>query len=407
VSDHAHHLTAIPNPGPLKAPALKGVAIVLLVIGIATFGGLLLKDTERAWSAFLQGMLIPTFIGLGATFYIAVHSTANAKWNIPLRRIMEGLSSGIYLGAAAFLAIAIFGGSWLYDWFNLSGTDSHHNLFHVSPGSKASAMTSTGFMIVVGGIFVLWVFLRDKMVRMSIKQDATGENIRARHRKVSIAFLPAFAFGLTLFVWYMLLSLHVNWFSTMWGVYCFASAVQTFLCVTILFCLWIRRSRCKDLIQEHTMHDIATWMVGWSCFCAYIGFSQFMLIWYANLDEETYFYVMRFQHGWGTQYAIEALIRWPVVFLGLMSQSVRTKPWALTIVCIIALAGNWLDWNWIIQPAFSPNAYRSPFSLQELGVGAGFAGAFILLVLHFWNRHGIVPKGEPRLLATLNAEHLH
>lgn len=407
MSDHAHSLTAVPDPGPLRAPTLRVAAVVLLIIGLAAFGFLLFDDTPRAWSAFLQGLLIPTFIGLGATFFIAVHATANAKWTIPLRRIMEGLSTGLLITPIAFVLIAIFGGAYLYDWVYLSGKEGHSSLFHVHGGSKSEVMTSSRWILTNGIIILLWLWFRYRLVKLSTDQDLSGADIRARHRRLSIIFLPVFAIGLTFFVWDMLLSLHVNWFSTMWGVYCFTSAVQTFLCVTILVMLWVRRSRSRDLIQEHTMHDIATWMVGWSCFCAYIGFSQFMLIWYANLDEETFFYLTRFQHGWGTQYAIEALIRWPVVFLGLMSQSVRTKPWALTIICIIALTGNWMDWNWIIQPAMSPNAYRSPFAWQELAVGAGFAGAFLLVALRFWGRHGIVAKGEPRLLPTLNAEHLH
>lgn len=407
MSDHAHSLTVVPDPGPLRAPVLKIAAIALLVLGAATFAFLLLKDTPRAWSAFLQGMLIPTFIGIGATFFIAVHSTANAKWHTPLRRVMEGLSTGLLITPIAFALIAAFGGTWLYDWIYLEGSDAHAHLFHVHGGTKAEMMVWWRWVLTNSIIIALWLWLRYRMVKLSTDQDLTQADIRAKHLRLSIAFLPIFAIGLTFFVWDMLLSLHVNWFSTMWGVYCFTSAVQTFLCVTILFMLWFKRSRSQALFPQHTVHDIATWMVGWSCFCAYIGFSQYMLIWYANLDEETFFYLTRFQHGWGLQYAIGAFIRWPVVFLGLMSQSVRTRPWALTIVCIIALTGNWMDWNWIIQPAMSPNVYRSPFSWQELLVGAGFVGAFLLLALRFWGRHGIVAKGDTRLLPTINAEHMH
>src|SRR5690606_28430793 len=103
-----------------------------------------------------------------------------------------------------------------------------------------------------------WLWFRYSMVKLSTDQDSTGADIRPRLLRLSIGFLPVFAIGLTFFVWLHLLSLHVNWFSTMWGVYCFASAVQTFLCVTILFILWFSRTRTKDLIQEHTLHDIAT-----------------------------------------------------------------------------------------------------------------------------------------------------
>lgn len=406
MSASAHHIESIQDPGPLRAPRLKATAIVLVVLGAAMFGWLLAKDQPRAWSAFLQGLLIPTYIGLGATFFLAVHSVANAKWPIPLRRLMEGFGAGLYLTLAAFLIIAYAGSAYLYDWVNLSGTD-HASLFHVTDGSKSTLMTFSRYLVMNAVIILIWLWFRYKLVRLSLVQDLTGENIRTRHRRLAIGFIPVFALGFTFFIWDNLLSLHVNWFSTMWGVYCFTSAVQTFLCVLVLFVVWLRRGPLKQVIQEHTVHDLGTWMVGWSCFCAYIGFSQFMLIWYANLDEETYFYVHRMQHGYGLQYAIEALIRWPLVFLGLMSQSLRTRPWAMVTIAIAALIGNWMDWSWIIMPAFSPNEYRAFWDYREVLVGGGFAGGFLLLALRFWGRFGLIAKGEPRLLPTVNAEHLH
>jgi hypothetical protein len=409
VSDHAHHIDRLEIPGTFTAPRLKAVATVLTCVGVVTFIALLLTgQPQRAWSGVLQGMLIPTFISLGAMFHLAVHSAANAKWNVPVRRLIEGLTSGFFITFLAFIAIAIFGGSYLYEWINLTG-DQHHKLFHVHDemGTKEQFMNKPRWIIANGVIILLWLYFRDRMLRLSLDQDLHKQDIRAKHLRYSIPFLMFFALSLTFFVWDMLLSLHVNWFSTMWGVYCFASAVQTFLCVLVLLVVWLRNGPMKQHLQEHTVHDIGTWMVAWSCFCAYIGFSQYMLQWYANLDEETYFYVIRTQHGYGTAYVIEALIRWPLCFLGLMSQSVRTKTWALRAIAIAVLVGNWMDWSWIIMPAFSQNAYRPFWSWQEVLIGAGFAGAFILIILRFWRRYGLIPEGDPQLLKTMNAEHLH
>ncbi|MBA3684336.1 MAG: hypothetical protein H0W72_03760 [Planctomycetes bacterium] len=406
MSAAVHHIDRLEDPGPLRAPKLRAVAALLAVVGLATFVFLLFKDPTRAWSSLLQGMLVTTWPALGAMFFIAVHSVCNAKWIMPLRRIMEGLTTGLLLTLVTVIAIVSFGGPYLYDWINLTG-DDHKALFHVTGGTKSQLMVWSRWAITSVCIVLVWIYFQMRLVNYSLDQDASNTDIRARHRRTSIGFIIFFALSITFFVWDMLLSLHVNWFSTMWGVYCFTSAVQTFLCVMCLLVVWLRRGPLKVVIQEHTVHDLGTWMVGFSCFCAYIGFSQYMLIYYANLDEETYWYVMRTQHGYGLQYAIEAFIRWPVVFLGLMSQSVRTKPWAMVTIAIIALTGNWLDWSWIIMPAFSPNEYRCPFEWQELLVGAGFAGGFLLLALRFWSRNGLIAKGEPRLLPTVNAEHLH
>ncbi len=402
---HAH-VTHLDEPTPPRAPVLTLVCAIAAAIGLAVFVLLLFRDPQRAWSSLLQGMLYPTFIGVAALFYIAVHSAANAKWPTPLRRLMEGLTSGLWLTLGAAITIALFGGGFLYEWVFLSGTEKHSDLFHVHHGTKEAILTKSRWVVMTVGVVLVWMFFRMKLVGMSLAQDQSKADIRPSHAKWSIAWIIVFALTFTVFVWDMLLSLHHNWFSTMWGPYCFTSAVQTFLCTMVLLVVWLKKGPLKHHIHEHTVHDLGTWMVGWSCFCAYIGFSQYMLIYYANMDEETYYYKLRTQHGYGLAYAIEALIRWPLPFLGLMRQSVRTKPWALTIISIVVLIGNWMDWSWIIMPAFAQNHWR-PFFQWELLVGLGFAGATLLLALRFWRRHGLVPKGDPNLLPTVNAEHLH
>jgi hypothetical protein len=352
-------------------------------------------------------MLVPTFLALGATFYLAVHWLVGAVWITPLRRLMEGLTTGLPITAVAFFIIAIFGASELYTWVKASGTDDHASLFHIKDGSKQYYMVWTRFIVMNAVFIALWWFFRDRIIGLSTKQDGVGGELREKATPWAIAYLMVFGIGSTFFVWDLLLSLHVNWFSTMWGVYCFTSMVQTFLCVTILFIIGLRNTHLKDIVPKHILHDISTWMVGWSCFCAYIGFSQYMLIYYANLDEATFPFVIRTQNGYDWQLVTEIFLRWPLPFLVLMSQSRRTCTKTLILVSIGVLLGNWLTWSWIIAPAFSPNAYRSTIMGPELLVAAGFLGGTLLLAINFWKRHGIVAKSDPKLLPAINAEHLH
>ena len=409
MSGHAH-VTELKDPGSFEAPRLKKVSFILVAAGVVGLVvAFLTGGFERMFSTALQGMLIPTYLSLAALFYICVHSIGGAKWIVPLRRLMESLSSGLWITLGAFIVVCGVGGPFLYDWFNTSFSYEHSHLFHVhdEDASKAAFMTWPRFIIMNLVFIGLWIALRNKLVGFSLTQDAEGGNIRPRHLPWAVCFVMVFALSMTMFVWDTLLSLHVNWFSTMWGVYCFASAVQVFLCTMVLLVLWLRKGPMREHLPKHIIHDLATWMVAWSCFCAYIGFSQFMLIYYANLDEETYWYIMRTQHGYGVQYWIEAFLRWPLPFLGLMSQKVRTNPLALGIIAVLVLVGNWLDWTWIIQPAFAQNEYSSPFAFDLLAVGAGFLGGYLLLVQMFWKKHGIVAKNDPDLLPVVNAEHLH
>ena len=408
---HGHHYTSVDDPGPLKAPGLRNAGFVLIALGVVGFVmGLLSDDKSHAWAGLLQGLLIPAYIGLAALFYIAVHSVTGAVWMVPLRRLMEGLSAGIYLLPVLTFIVLLGGGNYLYDFFYdyWKGESAHAHLFHVPYGTKDEFSNPIRVYITTALYTLGWCFFRWRLVGLSIKQDS-GADIIDTHKTWSIAFLLFFAPSITFYVWDLVLSLHINWFSTMFGVYSFASAMQTFLCTIILVALWLRRSGgpLEKHIGKHAIHDLGTWMVAWSCFCAYIGFSQYMLIYYANLDEETFFYVMRTQHGYGWQWIAIVLLRWPLVFLGLMSQSVRTNKYFLVGICSVVLVANWMDWSWHIMPAFSPNEYRAFWSPIELLIGAGCAGALITVAVAFWSKHGLLAKGDPRLLPSMNAEHLH
>ncbi len=400
--------TMITLPGGTR---LRAAAAAMVLAGMATFAGLLIAGkAELAWSGLLQGMLVPTWIAMGGLFFIAVHSLCGGAWITPLRRIMEGLTSGLPLTLLGFLAVAWFGGPYLYDWIFLTGT-AHDALFHphaysndlVSPQGWMSAPR---WIATTGVIVVLWLFFRFELVRLSLRQDS-GADIARSHVRISTIFLLVFALTFTLFSWDMLLALNSHWVSTMWGIYCFTSAVQTFIAVLILIVIWLRKGPLEQVVREHTLRDLGTWSVAWSCFCAYIGFAQYLVIYYANMDDETIFFLKRFQHGYGESYLLEVALRFLVPFFALMSQRMRGCPAALVGVSTLVLLGNWIDWSWIIMPAFSPNLLRPFWDLSTLIIGAGFTGAFLLLALSFWSKHGLVAKGDPRLHSIINAEHLH
>lgn len=395
---------------PIAGTRLRAASLALVVIGIATFGITLGVDPQRAWAALLQGMMVPTFIAIGGLFFIAAHSAANSTWTTPLRRVMEGLTAGIPLTLIAFIAIAVAGGSYLYEWVHLAGDRAaHHGLFHAhhTAGLDKSAWMSPGRWIgTTIAIIGIWWLFRTLFVRLSLAQDG-GADIKARHVRLSIIWLILMAFTFTMFCWDLILALHVNFVSAMWGVYCFTSAVQTFIAVLVLVVLWLRQGPMAGAVRNHTLHDLGTWTLVWGAFCAYIAFAQYLVVYYANLDEETFFFLIRMQHGYGQAYVAEFVLRFLVPFTVLMSQSMRARPAALVAVSILVLLGNWMDWSWLIMPAFSQNAYRGFYDLPTLLIGAGFAGAMLLLALAFWRKHGVLPKGDPRLQSTINAEHLH
>ncbi len=398
------HLDRLDSPGPLRAPRLVSLSLGLVALGVLAFVVQLMIDGNRAWGALLQGMMIPIWISVGAMFFISIHSVGNAHWTVPIRRVLEGLSGGIPLAFGAFVALALFGLPHLYEWANAASRRSE--LFHAHDGGKDHWMTSQRVIATSGVILAIWWWFSSTFKRMSLKQDQRLD-VTVGHVRWSVIFLLVFALTFTLFVWDLLLSLQVHFVSAAWGLYCFVGAVQTFLAVLCVVVAWLARGPMKDIIRPHIVHDIGTWMVAWSCIWAYIAYCQYVIIYYANMNEESYWYLMRMQHGYGPCYVLEILLRFPLPFLALMSYKVRSDLRVLSIVGALVLLGSWIDLWWIVMPALSPNRFHGFWALPELFVGAGFVGGFLLLALRFWRKHGLIPQGDPRLLSSINAEHMH
>jgi hypothetical protein len=403
VSDHPASVTSYTPPAPLSAPRVTAAAWALVGLGMAAFAGTwLMGEHDRAMSGVLHGVMIPLDIAIGALFFISVHAVAGAHWTVPLRRVMEGLSGGLLVALIGFI-ILVVGMPALYAWADGDAV-VHAGLFHASDGAKAGWMT-VGRIATTGLIsLAVWGVLRWRLVGLSLRQDK-GQDVTGPHQRWAVAFLLLFALPFTLFVWDLLLSLDVPVVSTMWGIYCFVGGLQTFLAVLILVLAWLRGGPLKDVVKPHALHDLGTWMVAWACIWAYIAYAQYVIIYFANMNDEAMFFLKRSQHGYDWVYTIESLLRFVVPFALLMSQRLRNHPRALAVAAVAVLIGGWLDLGWIIAPAVSPNRFIA--EVPELLIAGGFIGGMLLVALGFWRRHGLVPVGDPRLISSLNAEHLH
>ncbi len=395
----------IPVPGPVAAPRLLAVAAILVLIGLAGVVYLAVAGGPQfaLWAAVLQGAMVPAWIGIGALAFLSVHAVCGARWTVPLRRIMEGMTSGLWLTLLAIAVIAALGLPHLYEWAYLTGA-AREALFVHPHGSKSQWLTTERWSGSCIGAVTMWLLLRSFWVRQSRLQSA-GIDTQPGEVRLGVITLVVVALTFTLFTWDSLLTLEVKANSSIWGMYCLAGAVQSFLALLALVLCWLARGPLKGIIRPHLTHDLGTWIIAFSCVWAYLGMCQYAIQYFANLTEETYFWQPRLQGGWSELYVIAALLRFPLPFLMLLSQRVRAdgRVQALAGVCI--LAGAWLDLTWMVQPAFSAQAL--PVLIPALMVGAGFVGGMLILMLQFWRRHGLVPLGDPRYRPAVAGEHLH
>ncbi len=291
----------IPNQTGGQAPALRGsgrllqVAMILLAGGGALSAAALLvdRDLTRFGFAYLWGYSFLWTVVLGSLFFVALHHITHAVWSVVVRRVAEMLAAPMWIAAVLFLPILLFGvlsnQFGLFPWLDQRMVAADHRIF-----KKQAYLNVPFFTARAVAFFALWVAFAFYFVRRSIGQDcntggAGGVEVTLRMRRVSVPFMLVFAFTVTFagFDWFM--GLEPRWYSTIFGVYVFSGMVLTALAAVTVGVLWLRDTGRFEpgLITDDHLYNLGGWLFAWTCFWAYIAFSQYMLIWYGNLPEET------------------------------------------------------------------------------------------------------------------------
>ncbi|KYG64250.1 molybdopterin oxidoreductase [Bdellovibrio bacteriovorus] len=380
-----------------EAPAkLKTLSFALIAIGLLTFVVGLMKNQERLWTSYLVAFFFFASMAVSGLFWVAINNVAKAGWSVTIRRFAEATTSfipAILIGGLVLLV----GFKTLYPWANQEVLDA-------SPVVAAkTAYLNTGFFVVRLFIFALGCMLfRYIIVGNSLKQDQTGdENLTNKNVSPAVAFIVFFALAFSFFSVDLLMSLLPTWYSTIFGIYTFSGMFQAgmaFLAIVIV--LMRRHGFVKGYVTDEHQHDVVKYLKGFSIFWAYIAFSQFMLIWYANLPEETEYYIMRSQGGWmGVSLAL-LIFRFVVPFLALLPRGAKRNGNHVILVSTIVLIMQYVDIYWMVYPNFFDG--HVTFGFWEIGIFAGFAGLFILTVMSFWSKHSLVPLKDPRIHEAIN-----
>jgi len=385
------HAAARPAVTPLSVPVLiRAMLGLLVVIGAATFLFEVGTEPTRAYAAFLLGYVYFLFLAVAGAFFTALHHLVGATWSVVIRRVAESFTS--YLPVALLLFfVLLLGVPHLYVWSTPSVT-SGAEAAHLSKGGYLSLGFFTLRMLVflVAMTLFSWYFVRN-----STRQDTTRDPALSRASlHAAPPFVLAFALLLTLASFDLLMSLEPAWYSTIFGVYCFAGLWQSGLAaLTIAVVLLRRRGALAGLVSRFHYQDLGKYMIAFSIFWTYIAFSQFMLIWYANLPEETEWLIPRTYTGWGIVGILLGVCKFVIPFFALLHQKMKESETALCVVASVILVGQWIDLYWLILPAFSPE--KVVFGWTEVGVSLGFLGLFGWCVVGFLGRHPVAPHGDP------------
>jgi hypothetical protein len=356
---------------------------VLLVIAAFIF-----QPVRASFDAVIL-YLFMVGIGVGAIFLVALEHITGAVWSVPMRRVPEFLS-----GIAPFLVLLV-----LPLFLHL------HDLFHWTHEevvkadavlSGKSAYLNVQFFSIRTAVFLaIWIIFGMLFVRNSTKQDVTRDASLTRSSvRLAAGFLPLFAITLTFTAFDWAMSLEAHWFSTIYGVYFFSGTVLAALAATTLIVVLLHEHGHLPGLRRDHFYSLGALMFGFVNFWAYIAFSQFLLIWYANLPEETYWFMARWANGWQIVSVLLIVVQFAVPYIVLLPQEAKMDLRRLKIMAIWLLVARLIDLFWLVMPSHSPT-----FSLSWTEIGFPLVGIGIVMLLISWKskRYNLVPIGDPKL----------
>jgi hypothetical protein len=342
-----------------------------------------------------------TGIALIGVFFVAFNYVAWSGWSVVIKRIPE--SFGSFLPVVGVLLLATFLGfkSDLFHWTYLPLFDKSSPEYDVIIAGKEGYLNFTFYVIrlVVYFIswYVCWYFLR----KYSIQEDITGD-IKWYNKSVylSAGFLVIFGITSSMAAWDWIMSIDAHFFSTMFGWYVFASWFVTGLAVITLFVVYLKEAGYLQAVNENHIHDLGKYMFAFSIFWAYIWFSQFLLIYYANIPEEAVYFVERLQNdAYSPFFFFNLIINFLVPFLLLMTRDAKRQLMIVKVVAFFIIIGHWSDFYLMITPAIlgENGGFDFWFFFVELGMFLVYAGLFLLVTLTALGRTPLIAKNDPML----------
>lgn len=384
-------------------PALFGVA--LLVISFVGWA----VDATQFYFSYLVGWAFCLSITLGALFFVMVNHITKAYWVVAVRRIPEVLTWSFPLLAVLSIPI-LLGMHDLYHWTHHELVDPASPTYDPLIAGKVAYLNTPFFVIRLALYFAVWSFLAFRLNALSVRQDADPDpRIPAKQRKTSAWGIPVFAVTTAFASYDLLMSLDPHWFSTIFGVYFFAGGFLAAIALVTLLAIVLQRQAgvLRETITMEHYHDLGKYLFAFTVFWAYIAFSQYMLIWYANIPEETIWYRHRLEHGWQYHSAALLIARFIIPFFVLLFRGSKRSIPVLAFMAVWILVMQWFDLHWIAMPVLDlAREGHAAFSWMSLTSWLGLSLLMVGAALYRLGRHSLVPEHDPLLPKSLRFENI-
>lgn len=381
---------------------LMGVGLLALIIAFFTLMGNNATDAEhtRFWAGLLHNSVYFAFISIISVFIQAAASLAHGSWIVAYRRVPEAIGANTWLfgGIAAIvviLTILVFkdhhGHNPIYHWVHPDGDK-------VLEGKSAFLNKGMviGFTIVT---VVLWSFFGKKFRALSIAQESAPTNSTKGYFKFMVwAALFLVVFALTMMSttpWIWIMSIDAHWYSTLFSWYVFASSLVAGFAMVLLWVVYLKNNGNLQIVHKEHIHDLGKFMFAISILWTYLWFAQYMLIWYANIPEETTYFVTR-QHGpYSILFYGGFIINFCMPLIILMSRPSKRNYFTVSTMALIIIFGHWLDFYQMMMPG--PLGANWTIGWYEIGLLCGFVGLLIFTVSKTLSKASLIPQNNPLL----------
>lgn len=382
--------------GKLITYVLMGIGLVAIVTGFVV-------DSHRAWANLLVNNFFFLAIALFGTFFVAMQYLSQAAYAVTLRRVPEAMSQFLWVAAPLMILIFLFGHHDLYHW-------THHELYDIESEhydeilAGKSAFLNIPFFIIrmlicIGG----WLWATHLLRKYSLQQDLSGGLIF--HKKsltVSAIFLVFFAVTSSTSSWDWLMSVDAHWFSTIFGWYVFSGLWVSGTITTILFIIYLKKKGHLPNVNENHLHDMGKWMFAISMVWTYLWFSQFMLIWYANLPEEVMYFQFRIEH-YRTIFFGMLVVNFVLPFFALIARDTKRNVRFLVVVGVLIFLSHWADVFVMVMPGTVGEHWHIGFI--EVGTFLGFLGLFLFVVQRSLAKVPLEIENHPYLEESVHLHH--
>ena len=345
---------------------------------------------NRPYAALYVAAFFFMMISLGVLAFYAIQYAAQAGWSPVLFRVMEAITYYLLPGALIVLGIAVWAGDHIFIWMDPEVV-AHDELIQ----GKSGWLNKTWFTIR-GLTFILgWSLYRYFSRKFSLAQDLSDVNDNSNFKKnfrISAAFLVFYIYTESMMSWDWIMSVDPHWFSTLFGWYVFASMFVSGITVIALITIYLKSKGLMQFVNDSHLHDLAKFMFAICVFWTYLWFSQFMLIWYANIPEEVTYFITRIE-DYKLPFFGMLVLNFIFPFLVLMNSDYKRVPWFIVMAGIVILFGHYIDVFNMIMPATVGDRWF--IGVPELSAVALFLGLFLWIVFYALSKAPLLPKGNP------------